>query len=206
MKINVKIGSNQVTVNITKETSCLDLIKSTIEQCKIVTTNIKKTYALFEKANGVERLVKQEENIYNLVHQLNGQGDFELIIKKCRKSQVITRSMARNKKYGQKLFKILKEKNLAVLNNIEVPNSDNHEYDVINDEMLHQYQPPKLVKCVDNYDRIFKTDKRLFKTSQRTSRIDNSIVKHLKNVRKIIDELNSKNVECQIKFKKEFFL
>lgn len=185
LKVQVKIGSNQICLSIAKNMSCLDFIRAALNQCKIYSSN---TYELFEKANGIERLLKASENIYLIVSELDAKQCNEFIIKKCRKSQIISKSMSRNRKYGQKLFNKLREKSTKV----QVPKSDLHLYEDINENFVDEEEPTR--------------PKPLRMKSDKISKFDSSIVKKLKNVRKIIDELKLKNIDCQLTFKKEFFL
>lgn len=186
-KVKVKIGSNQLHISIGKETTCLSLTQSALDQCKIVSSNVSKSYSMFEKANGIERHLKANENIFEIVKKLN---QVEFIVKKCRKSHIISKSIARNKNYGQKLFAVLRQKTEFRHNNDE-----SHIYEVIPEDIQEQVGTSNMVQIKP---RVPKSVNR--------RKLDNSVVRCLKNVQKLVNELNSKDVLCQLTFKKEIFV
>jgi len=133
LKIPVKIGSNQIYVNISKETKCSQVIRQALNQCKIktnyrtiligdmATAKVKSqrhcisrdSYALFERAAGIEQMIKSDQNIFELWLQWKlrrTEIKVEFIIKKCTNKRVSS-VIARNKKINShKLFEIGRQK------------------------------------------------------------------------------------------------
>lgn len=128
MKVLVKIGSNQVNLTITRTTNCQDLIRMALLECKIGKTEknscfeietkdqsnekIFANYCLFERAFGVERQVKDTENILQLLHKINRYNtqtrpnNIQLIIKFCPRFKKVKNLRS---KLSHKIFKKIKQ-------------------------------------------------------------------------------------------------
>ncbi|CAF0921429.1 unnamed protein product [Brachionus calyciflorus] len=185
IKCNVKIGSNSLSIAIDKETNCRELLLNCLNKCKIIVPNSPRGYNLIEKSNGIERIVLHDENINVIIKSFKEQQvPFEFIIKKCRKSNVIQKSMNRNRKYGHKIFRIVKS--------VECRNQtfrSDHHYEDIDDEL-------QLENRLANVTRIITSPRRINRSWTRP------IVYNLKSIRNIREKIKNK-VNF---FDQEFFL
>lgn len=228
VKIPVKVGSNQIYANITKETTCKDLIKSSLHQCKIISNRMGessklKSYALFERAAGIESLIRNDQNIFELWLQwkLNANEDnIEFVVKQCRKSKKLANTMIRNNKLSHKIFKIGREKASLETNknNNCIYEIKTHLYEQIDsedDDILNENAKRKNVvvkpeqqksECKDvaitkskHYlSKILSNEKKLSVQTKKLVKLDASIVRHVKNVKRIINELNSVNANNHV--------
>ena len=152
MKISVKVGSNQLKLNINKKTNCADLIRMALLQCKIgkpvaqkrfffksfntveLNESITRNYGLFERAIGIERQISDEENISQLWHKWNSseqESQMQFVIKLCpTKSKLIVHKIQTNFQNSQRLFNQYK-KQLKKLN-------AEHEYATIENVSYRQ--------------------------------------------------------------------
>lgn len=126
MKISVKVGSNQIVLSINKLTTCSDLIRMALLQCKIGKTvtqkrfffksfttvqlneSIARNYGLFERAIGIEREIDATENISQLWFKWNSaaQHQMQFIIKLCpTNSKLVQQKIQTNCQNSQRLFK-----------------------------------------------------------------------------------------------------
>ena len=156
MKISVKVGSNQLSLNITKKTICSDLIKMALIACKIgiaqkrfffqafntieIDESIKNNYGLFERAIGIERQIDANENIsqlwlkWNSGEQVNQQMQF--IVKLLpTKSKLIQHKIEKNCQNSQRLFKHYK-KQLKTMRAY----TPEHEYETIEQNNVSYHQ------------------------------------------------------------------
>ncbi len=157
MKISVKMGSNLIDLKITRTTCCKDLIEMVLKQSKFgklekrscfksnesIKDEIINNYALFERAMGIERQVKNEENIYQLWSRVNkyNPNNFQLVIKLCPRSKLLSkRIQIISSKSSEKIFKKYKKQMFNLCANhtyeqidivaagyTELNHSDNHE-------------------------------------------------------------------------------
>lgn len=113
----VKFGSNLLTVNVGKQTTCRELLVDCLKKSKIVIKNSPKGYRLIERNKGVERFVHYNEIIFDIVKNFQAQNsEFQFIIKKSKKSNAIAKSMSRYRKYGNKIFQMLNQSNQSITN------------------------------------------------------------------------------------------
>ena len=109
MKVQVKVGSNMVSVSVKKETLCSDLIRKTLNQVGI--TNLEDSgsklakYTMFEVANGIERMMSSGENVHETVLKLNSQqiNNFQFAIRLCRRSKALRTKMQTSSQILKKL-------------------------------------------------------------------------------------------------------
>lgn len=127
VQIPVKVGSHEVFLNVHQETKCSTLVQQALTECKI---SLSKGYALFEKSRGIDRQVKRDQNIWALMISWDIDEKYELIVKKCRRSPVIINSMIRNKKYGNRLFKLGKEAHTTITRPVIV-SGEVHLYEML---------------------------------------------------------------------------
>lgn len=123
MKISIKIGSNLIEMNITRTTCSKELVKMALLQSKIfklqrtscfrptqqIDDKLLSNYSLFERALGVERQVKDSENVLQLWHRINRynaiakSSNIQLVIKKVfsktNKSNVSKATINTSKRY-----------------------------------------------------------------------------------------------------------
>lgn len=155
MKISVKVGSNQLKLNITKNTNCSDLIRMALLQCKIgkpiaqkrfffksfntvqLNESITRNYGLFERAIGIERQIGHDENISQLWYKWNSSeqdSQMQFVIKLCpTKSKLIVHKIQTNYQNSQRLFNQYK-KQLKNLNSLDAE----HEYETIENVSYRQ--------------------------------------------------------------------
>jgi phage terminase large subunit-like protein len=129
-KIPFKIGSNKIYITFSKRLIKPDeIIKKIVKKLKLQSFN----YDLVERANGIDRLVQHNENVYDIwqkwTHSNNSVKKFEFVLKKNRKltsrtnqnMSTITKALCKFKqtihKYNCKLnTDLAKEKTLNRLN------------------------------------------------------------------------------------------
>jgi hypothetical protein len=110
VKVAVKIGSHLTKVYLNDDSIiCEKFIKIALIQCNVVKKSLDScvnTYALFERLNGIEVIIRSNENIYNLWStKWKNDKNVELIIKKYRKSKSLCKIIKRNQTKMQRLFK-----------------------------------------------------------------------------------------------------
>lgn len=149
MKISVKIGSNQVNLNITRTTCCGDLIRKALMECKIAKSEkrscfhfndqtndkIVSNYCLIERAAGIERIVKNSENIILLLNRLNKYDKLshvQLIIKLCSQSKSVSKRIQASNKLSKRLFQKYKK---------TIVQAHNHTYEQIDYSLIE----PKII-------------------------------------------------------------
>ncbi|RNA09327.1 hypothetical protein BpHYR1_009018 [Brachionus plicatilis] len=130
IKCQVKIGSNYLTVNVDKQTLCQDFLYKCLSRCKLSNCNLHKSYSLIERCNGIERFVRFNENVFELIKNFhNDKIPFELVIKKTLKSKKLLMTINKNKKYANKIFKLLSKQATTKANR----NTESHFYEDIQD-------------------------------------------------------------------------
>ena len=125
MKVSVKVGSNNVFIHVTNDTTCQKLIKMALKKCKINPkasqlktkargeVDLYKKYSLFEQAFGIEREITNSENIFQLCMSQRVQSiqQSQFIIRKCVKSKVATqKKIFMNSRNVKKIFTVYKSK------------------------------------------------------------------------------------------------
>ena len=90
-EIPVQIGSNKMIININelkKKMACSDFLEIVLKKCKLNgNKSVSSTYAVFEYANGIERMVNNDENMIQLwSFWKNNRNDVKFIIRKTRHS------------------------------------------------------------------------------------------------------------------------
>ena len=90
VKIPVKIGSHLTTINVNDDKLiCKNFIKIALIQCDVLNQETivnSRTYKLFERLNGIDVIIRSNENIYNLWDsKWKSNSNFELVIKKYKK-------------------------------------------------------------------------------------------------------------------------
>ena len=124
MKIPVRLGSKVVKLTIQPDTNCKMMIEKALKKCKIPSkpsqtssssnaiqspsTLMNVKHNLFERINGIERLVSSDENIYELLINLKMSNidQVEFVIKLCRRSDQMQKKIqnaSRNSKLAYKL-------------------------------------------------------------------------------------------------------
>ena len=160
MKISIKIGSNIIDLNITRTTCSKELVKMVLLQSKIyklqksscfrsnqqTDEKLLDNYSLFERAAGVERQVRDFENILQLWHRINRynaiakNANIQLVVKKifCRpnKSNLSKTTIKTSKKYFE-----LYKKHMAQL-------YSNHTYEQIDTSLS---DPPKKIIIINKH-------------------------------------------------------
>lgn len=156
MKISVKVGSNQLSLNISKKTICDDLIKMALIACKIgiaqkkfflptfttiieIDKSVKSKYGLFERAIGIERQIDADENISQLWLKWNSGeqvSQMQFIVKLLpTKSMLVQHKIEKNCQNSQRLFKHYKKQ----LKTMKYSFEQEHEYETIqNNVSYHQ--------------------------------------------------------------------
>ena len=105
MKVLVQVGSNLMNISVSKETKCQDLINKSLTQSGIIKNSSSflfnspkqfnessiKMYSMFEIANGIERMIDLNQNIYEILMKLKTQQIKDLIfaVKLCKKSKTL---------------------------------------------------------------------------------------------------------------------
>lgn len=178
IKLRVKVGSHKLTVNITKDTSCNDLIKMCLKECKIKTTSVQfKNYVLIERAQGVERVIVGSQNMFELLMQWNCNYGYELLIKLGRSYNRVSNIQATS---TQNVYQLKSEANQILkaysINNINTTNA----YETIDEEM-NEYSAHLTAINTDTSKNLSKNKSAISSTS---------ILKHFKNVKKIIGTMN----------------
>jgi len=232
LKIPVRVGSNLIYVGINRDTKSVDLIKNVLQhiaRSKSKTTEIDvaklKCYVLFERARGIDRLLNSEQNIFELWLQwnLHNQDKIEFVVKLYKPIKKTSRTIARNKVLSEKRREITQkpparppkinanlDKTVHLyeqINEIDATKID-HIYENVAD--LNKRLSIETTKEMDCWKssklylkKIIKNEKKLTLQAKKLIKLDSSIVKHVKNVKKIIDELNYNN---QINFNDEFII
>ena len=115
VKCKVKFGSNLLSINISKQTTCREFLVVCLNKSKITIQNCPKGYRLIERSNGIERFVHYNEIIYEIIQKFQAQNlGFQFMIKKSKKSNAIAKSMSRYRKYGNKIFQMLNQSNRSM--------------------------------------------------------------------------------------------
>lgn len=233
LKIPVRIGSNLMFVGINRETKSIDLIKTVLQhiaRSKSKSTEIDmtklKSYVLFERARGIDRLLNSEQNIFELWLEwnLNNQDKIEFVVKLYKPIKKTSKTIVRNKNLYEKGRQIAnKPPSRPPKMNVDLNNKTIHLYEQINEtdvtKMDHIYEnvadlnkrlsieSSKDMDCWKSsklyLKKIIKNEKKLALQAKKLIKLDSSIVKHVKNVKKMIDELNYNN---QINFNEEFII
>lgn len=209
LKIPVKIGSNQIYVSISKETKCSQVIRQALQQCKIK-TNYKTvligdgmaatraqrhlmsrdSYALFERAAGIEQLIKNDQNIFELWLQWKlrrTEIKVEFIIKKCTNTKRISRTKNIN---THKLFEICRKKGVVKSNPVKIDNNkqsyeiQTHLYERIDSDIETESVS---VSKANHENQI------VHQVSAKKIKFNSSIFRHVKSVKRIINHLNGKD-------------
>ena len=204
IKIPVKIGSNQIYVSISKETKCAQLVRMALNQCKIK-SNYKSilvgesarhlisrdSYVLFERAAGIEQMIKNEQNVFELWLQWklrHAERQVEFIIKKFRNSKKLATAMTRTKKVNShKLFELGRQKAGIVKSGV-VKSCENKL------SMAYEIQTHLYERIDSEFDcpRHF-SDNNIQQASQPIANTDktvSAILRHVKNVKRMINHLN----------------
>jgi hypothetical protein len=108
IKLSVKVGSHVVNINASRDTTCNDLIKMALKECKI--SSLAKNYALLERANGIERMISNEQIIFKILLDWKVNQPYELVVKLCKKIATNERMLNRSDKSIHKIFRIGREK------------------------------------------------------------------------------------------------
>ena len=212
LKIPVKIGSNQIYVSISKETKCSQVIRQALQQCKIKTNfktvvsigdamtttraqrhlTSRDSYALFERAAGIEQMIKSDQNIFELWLQWKlrrTELKVEFIIKKCTNSKKLIRAKKIN---SHKLFEICRQKGV-VKSNATSDNSNRLSYEI----QTHLYEKIDSDIETDSSSKSEsstpKIHEQCFKDIPRKIKVNTSIFRHVKNVKRIINHFNTKD-------------
>ena len=128
IKLAVKVGSHLIYLHVNRESKVIDLTRMALKECKI--NNPTKMYSVFERANGIDRLISPDQHVYKLLLEWSINQKYELLVKLCRRSSVISKSMKRNCKYAQKIFRIGREKYNQQLGHFK-PLNEIHTYEKI---------------------------------------------------------------------------
>ena len=112
-KIPVKVGSHSINIYVNDEKiSCENFIEIALIQCKVVkgsAEGVTKNYSLFERLNGIEVIINQDENIYNLwTTRWKNDANFLLIIKKFQKLNSLNKFIDNNQKNFNRISKVNK--------------------------------------------------------------------------------------------------
>ena len=223
IKIPVKVGSNQIYVSIHKDTKCAQLIRHSLKQCKIQTNKTvligdalaghdasqlvtkRKNYALFERAAGIEQMIKYEQNIFELWSQWklkHAEKQVEFIVKQCKNSKKISNAMTRNRKCSHKLFEMGRRQAASVpaTQNVKISvvyEIQTHLYERIDsdneDESVEPISEPIVKKQKSSrffLNKILKNEEHLQEQTQKIVKLDSSILRHVRNVKRIINHLN----------------
>jgi hypothetical protein len=201
VKLPVKIGSHKLSLNVFSVSRSVDVIRAGLVQCKIplasdnCDADAAAGYQLFERSRGVERALKRDQNIFSLVLGWEVTHEYELVIKKCRRSSVIQNSMIRNSRYGASLFRLGKEKAAATANCMLVESGEIHMYEKMEDSAYECDSSDKsLIESANSIetflDRILTNQRVLSKQTRQLKKMDKSIAQHVKSVKKIIKKEN----------------
>lgn len=141
IKCQVKIGSNYISVCVQKQTTCTDFLNNCLSRCKLTNKNLHKGYMLIERCNGIERNVRLNENIFELIKKFKREkSNFDLVIKKIAKSTKFLK-IKKDIKKSKRIFKILDKQPINITNR-----NDSHFYEDIQDlsssqnEFLKQHE------------------------------------------------------------------
>lgn len=135
IKCQVKIGSNYINTYVKRKTTCIDFLISCLSMCKLTYKNLHKSYSLLERCNGIERYVRLNENIFELIKNFKKEKlKFELIIKKMSKSTKFSK-MRKNMKCSYKISKILNKQTM-----VNISHNESHFYEDIQDLSSSKFQ------------------------------------------------------------------
>jgi len=116
MKIPVKIGSHSIMVSLHDKTlHCEKFISIALEKANLKTAANKylNTYSLIESSRGIDRIVRANENMFELWSQWksNKQSEVEFIIKKFKQSKLVCNSIGTedSEQSRKMLSKVLKK-------------------------------------------------------------------------------------------------
>jgi hypothetical protein len=110
MSIPVVIGSHYKIIELNdSQMKCKEFIHNVLIQCNLLRAaiNFLDTYRLFERSNGVDRLVDSNENIFRLCSQWqkpNGCTDVVFIIKKFQVAKHVSRFIKKTQTKTERFF------------------------------------------------------------------------------------------------------
>lgn len=184
VKIPVKVGSHQISVNIENLTTCSDFIRLALQQCKI---NLSTTYELYERSRGIERVLKSDQLLMDIIVEWDSLDNYELIIRKSFTPAAVARSIERNSCFGSRLFEIGKRSSQCF--------DETHIYERVSECSLTP--TPKLGSCPKSTSN--KTIEKIRnKKIRKLMKSDNSLAKQVRNVKKFLNEFKGHKINYQV--------
>ena len=185
-EIPVQIGSNKMCVRVNefkKKLICAEFLEIVMKKCKFnskIIPNLLDSYAVFEYANGIERLVNNNENIIELWSQwkkeiMNNQRQFgciKFIVRKyraCEKTIPITQHVKQQsiQKYYKKTkcvhnMEVQTAKKRKICDNpTETGNNNNNNVEVKNTKNSNNIFQFLFIKLKQNNNyKLLKNEKR----------------------------------------------
>jgi hypothetical protein len=185
--VPVKMGSHHMVLHLQSDSNqkltSSKLVEYALKRCRLNgSTNLPKTYALFENVNGVERLVNESESLVDLQAKWSTHSTAEFVIRKFHPMEKRLASSSLNEQTIRKCYKKLK------LTNKTEPQQEPNIYEQLNDDENKEHNTPNAIQL--NYL------KRVLKNEMKLKRQANKIIQARQNPQdKIQTNLNSKLVE-----------
>ena len=195
MKIPVKIGSHSIMVSLHDKTlHCEKFISIALESVNLKTAANKylNTYSLIESSRGIDRIVRANENMFELWSQWksNKQSEVEFIIKKFKQSKLVCNSIGtedseQSRKMLSKVLKKAKAEDTAKVfqNNSGIKSKKINELLARTQKELKQNQ----AKLKGELYSLFKISKK----QKKTISINNMISAANKKILSKIEQLKS---------------
>jgi hypothetical protein len=228
-KMPIKVGSNEICLNLYRETTCLQVIQMSLEHCRVILPEhlrekalLKqklKCYGLFERANGIERLIKYDQNVFQLwlEWKLKNEQGVEFLVKLWRRTNKIAKTMTRNKKFStDKIFEMnrLKENEIKTHIYEKIEDDDDSQLEeklkpstLFTNSLNVDQLPNKFANEVVKTNQISKNmngkyylkkivhnENKLNKQTAKLMKLDQSIAGHAKMIKKLM-KLYSEKVQ-----------
>lgn len=180
MRVSVKVGSNKVYIPIQKTTTCKDLIKSALAECKINQKPLSKEilkddhssqYSLFERALGIERMVHHSENIFQiwLKWSLNNNHRIEFLIRMSTFKNIVLKKTSRRSYSPERIYKVYRSKFATPTNVCDYKKTNVPVEERIKNTLIDTNIVPK----VERNSSVVKTTRKFTKAIRKSTLIDN---------------------------------
>ena len=185
--VPVKMGSHHMVFHLHSDSNQMltsqKLVEYALKRCRLNgSTNLPKTYALFENVNGVERLVNETESLVDLQANWSTHSNAEFVIRKFHPVEKRLAASSLNEQTIRKCYKKLKATNKTEQQ--QEPNI----YEQLDDDENKENNTPDAVQL--NYL------KRVLKNEMKLKRQANKIIQARQNEQDTTQtNLNSKLVE-----------
>jgi hypothetical protein len=145
IQVPVRMGSNKFNLELIlnnqdeeRSIHCGKFIEIVLRKCNLHgSSNLRKTYSIFESSCGVERLLQRNEDIIQILRQNQmKQLKFEFVIRKCNSIELNLTQQEKQSKQVKKCYKKLKQ-----MKQIDDKLTAASEKRQSNESIIHIYEP-----------------------------------------------------------------